>query len=277
MERHHRLAGKSQSTTTNYARCLAHMALHFNYSPELLDQEQVEDYLYQCKKQHNTPSESFFKHTVYGLRFIYKMLGMKDKHISLPSIQRPKELPTVMNKGEVKLMLKTPKLLKHRLILGLLYGCGLRNHELCNIKITDVDIERKRLHIRHGKGRKDRYVILNDLLIRGLKTYLFNERPIVHLFNGQADKEGKPRPYSSRGVQWVIRQTRKEAGIDKNITAHTFRHTYATHLLEQGMDIMTLKNCLGHEDIQTTMVYLHVARLDDHQVFSPLDGLYANI
>lgn len=277
MEQHHRLAGKSQSTTTNYARCLAHMSLYYQLSPEFLDQEQVQDYLYQCKKQHNTPSESFFKHTVYGLRFIYKMLGMKDRHISLPSIERPKKLPTVMNNAEVRLMLKTPKLLKHRLILALLYGCGLRSHELCNIKINDLDLERKTLHVRQGKGRKDRYVVLNDLLIRGLKTYLANEKPVIHLFNGNPDKDGKARPYSKRGVQWVIKQTRKEAGLEKNIISHTFRHTYATHLLEQGMDIMTLKNCLGHVDIQTTMIYLHVARLEGHQVFSPLDNLYPSI
>jgi len=222
MVQHQRVLGKSQSTTNNYLRCLAHLALHFRCCPQDLDSQQVEDYLFICKTQHNTPSESFFKHTVYGLRYVYKMLRIKDKHVSLPSIERPKKLPVVMNQTEVRLMLKTPKLLKHRLILGILYGCGLRNFELCNLRISDLDFERKMLHVRQGKGRKDRYVPLSDMLIRGLQQYITTENPVEFLFNGQPDKSGKPTSYTSRGVQWVIRETRKQLGIEKEITAHTF-------------------------------------------------------
>lgn len=251
------------------------MALHFNYLPHLLDTEQVEEYLYLCKQKHNSPSESFFKHTVYGLRYVYKMYGMKNKHIALPEIERSKKLPVVMNEQEVKRMLKAPKLLKHRLVLGLLYGCGLRSFELCNLKVSDVDVERKMLHIRQGKGRKDRYVPLSSILSRGLQTYLAAEQPQVWLFNGQPDKAGKPTPYSARGIQWIIREARKKTGIEKQITAHSFRHTYATHLLEQGMDIMTLKDCLGHSCIETTLVYLHVARVGRNNAFSPIDKLYS--
>jgi integrase/recombinase XerD len=99
---------------------LAHLALHFNCSPEQLDLEQVEEYLHHLKKMQSTPSDSFFKHTVYGLRYVYKMLGLKVKHISLPSIERQKKLPVVMSASEVRLMLKTPKYLKHRIILAML-------------------------------------------------------------------------------------------------------------------------------------------------------------
>ena len=146
--------------------------MHYDCSPELLDQEQVEDYLFLLKKKNHSPSESFFKHTVYGLRSVYKALGLKNKHIALPSIEKSKKLPVVMSKNEVRLMLKTPKLLKHRLILGLLYGCGVRCFELRNIQIKDVDFDRKALHIRQGKGRKDRYLPLPEMLIRGLKKYI---------------------------------------------------------------------------------------------------------
>ncbi len=268
------LSGKSESTLTNYARCLAHLAMHYDCSPELLDTEQIESYLYQIKIAHKTPSESFFKHTVYGLRYVYKILGMKDKHISLPSLEFPKKLPVVMSKEEVKQMLSSPKLLKHRLILGILYGCGLRRFELLNVELKDLDFDRKMLHIVQGKGRKDRYVPLPDMLIRGLKTYIDAENPVKWLFNGRPDKEGKPTPYSPNGIQWVIREARKTSGQLKEITAHIFRHTYATHLLEDGLDIMSIKDLLGHATIATTMVYLHVAKLEKHRVFSPLDTLY---
>lgn len=268
------LSGKSESTLTNYARCLAHLAMHYDCSPELLDVGQVESYLYNIKIAHKTPSESFFKHTVYGLRYVYKILGMKNKHLSLPSLEFPKKLPVVMSKQEVKQMLISPKLLKHRLILGLLYGCGLRRFELLNVTLKDLDFDRKTLHIVQGKGKKDRYVPLSDILIRGLKKYIAAENPVQWLFNGRLDKEGKYTSYSPNGIQWVIREARKKSGQIKEITAHTFRHSYATHLLEDGLDIMSIKDLLGHAVIETTLVYLHVAKLESHSVFSPLDTLY---
>jgi len=268
------LAGKSERTLTNYARCLAHLAMHYDCSPELLDTEQVEDYLYKIKIEHKTPSESFFKHTVYGLRYVYKILGMKDKHIALPSLDFPKKLPVVMSKEEVKQMLISPKLLKHRLILGMLYGCGLRGFELLNVELKDLDFDRKTLHIRQGKGRKDRYVPLPDMLIRGLRNYISTDNPVKWLFNGRPDKAGEPTAYSPNGIQWVIRVARKNSKQLKEITAHTFRHSYATHLLEDGLDIMSIKDLLGHATVATTMLYLHVAKLESHSPFSPLDTLY---
>lgn len=236
--------------------------------------EQVEDYLHHLKKNHRTPSESFFKHTVYGLRYVYRMLGMKDKHISLPAIERQKKLPVVMSTEEVRLMLKTPSYLKHRLILATLYDCGLRCFELRNVKLTDVDFNRKMLHVRQGKGRKDRYVPLSDHLIRGLKKYITTDGPVTWLFNGQPDQDGKPTPYSQRGIQWIVSQTKKEAGLEKEITTHTFRHSYATHLLDNGLDLLSIKELLGHAHIETTMLYLHVAKSGRQKPFSPLDKLY---
>jgi len=146
------LAGKSQSTPTNYARCLAHILLHFKCSPLDLDEEQVLDYLHVLKSQHKTPSDSFFKHTVYGLRYAYRIFGVKEMRIMLPSIERPKKLPVVLSRSEVKQLLKTPKLLKHRLVLAMLYGCGLRCFELRNLQLKDLDFDRRMLHIRQGKG-----------------------------------------------------------------------------------------------------------------------------
>lgn len=249
------------------------MALHFNCCPTELDSEQVLDYLHFCQQQHKTPSESFFKHTVYGLRAAYRLKGMDAKRISLPSIERSKKLPVVLSQSEIKLLLRTPKLLKHRLILGLLYDCGLRCFELRNIELQDLDFDRKMLHIRQGKGRKDRYVPLGNLLIKGLKTYLQSARPQKWLFTGNNYK-GEVVGLSQHGVYWVVSEARKKSAIQKPITAHTLRHSYATHLLEMGLDIVSLKEVLGHSTIETTMVYLHVSQLGRQLTFSPLDKVY---
>lgn len=267
------LSGKSQSTLTNYARCLAHISLHFKCSPLELDEEQVLDYLHLLKSQHKTPSDSFFKHTVYGLRYVYRIYGLKAMRVILPVIERPKKLPVVLNRNEIKQLLKTPKLLKHRLVLAMLYGCGLRCFELRNLQLKDLDFDRKMVHIRQGKGRKDRYVPLSELQIRGLQKHISAENPTIWCFMGN-NREGIPVPLSTRGVQWIVRESRKHSGIKKEVTTHSLRHSYATHLLEMGLDIMSVKDLLGHSDIQTTLTYLHVAQLGRQKPFSPLDRLY---
>ena len=249
------------------------MALHFNCSPIEPNQEQVLDYLHHLKTQSKTPSSSYFKHTVYGLRFAYRVMEISQKQVFLPSMKFPKKLPVVLSHQEIKRFLKAPQLLRHRIILSMLYGCGLRRFELLNIKIPEVDLDRKMLHIRQGKGRKDRYVPLGNLLVRGLKTYLDAEHPYVWLFNGK-NKNGELQQFSETGVQWLIKEASKRAGIKKHVTSHILRHTYATHLLEMGLDIMSLKEALGHVDIQSTLIYLHIAQMGRERVFSPLDKLY---
>lgn len=271
------LAGKSETTLKNYSRHVAGMALHFECLPTELDTDQINDYLYLMQQQHNTPSASYFKHVVYGLRFVFRMYGLRDKRIELPQIKRDKKLPVVLSREEVKRLLKTPTLLKHRILIGMLYGCGLRCFEVRNVKLGDLDFDRMMLHVRQGKGKKDRYVPLSPILINGLRKYIQVENPIEWLFNGQpvgragGDFDNR---YSQRGVQWAVTQAKKAAGIIKQMNVHTLRHSYATHLLEDGLDIMTIKDLLGHECIDTTMVYLHVAQSGRVKPFSPLDRLY---
>jgi site-specific recombinase XerD len=135
------------------------------------------------------------------------------------------------------------------------------------------------LHVYQGKGKKDRYVPLSEHLIRGLKKYISAEKPEDWLFNGQPLENRKggdfDSRYSQKGVQWAVSQAAKKADISKHVNVHTLRHTYATHLLEDGTDIVTLKGLLGHESIETTMIYLHVAQSGRVKPFSPLDTLFS--
>lgn len=256
---------------------MAKISLHYGVVALKLTADQVEDYLFLLKSQSNSPSESTFKHTVHGLRFMLKQYELPYAHLKLPKIKRQKSLPVVLSKQEMFSMLQSVQLLKHKMLLGLLYGCGLRCFEVRNIRLRDLDFDRQQLHITQGKGKKARYVPLSKHLIRGLKAYTSAEKPKDWLFNGQPiDRAGGDfdSRYSQRGVQWVINQAVKRAGIKKHVTTHTLRHTYATHLLEDGLDIMSIKELMGHARIETTLVYLHIAQLDTKRKFSPLDTLF---
>lgn len=262
------VSGKSMSTLSNYMRCIAHVALRYKCLPTELDLEQIEDYLLELKKK--GASEADFKLTVYGLRFLFRCDGLDDRAIKLPSIKRDKKLPVVLSPNEMKMLLKAPTLLKHRLIIGVLYGCGLRCQELRSLFIKDIDFDRNMIHVRQGKGRKDRYVPIGELLLRGLRKYIDAVQPVKWLFNGKNQQQ----PFSQRGTQWILREAVKKTGIKKQVSVHTLRHTYATHLLELGLDIVSIKELLGHAHIDTTMIYLHVAKAGRQLPFSPLDKLY---
>ena len=272
------LLGRSQSTFLNYSRHVASISLYFGKLPTELDPEQVQDYLYYLQKKSKTPSQTYFKHCVYGLRFLLKSEGLPYDFLRLPSIKHEKKLPVVLSKQEVWAMLQSAQLLKHKILIGLLYGCGLRCMEVRSVRLQDLDFDRKQLKIVQGKGSKDRYVPLSEHLIRGLAKYIIAEKPQDYLFNGQPNGRAGgdfDSRYSQRGVQWAVKQVAKAAGIKKEVHTHTMRHSYATHLLEDGMDIMTLKGLLGHENIETTIEYLQIAQLSSQRIFSPLDTLFA--
>lgn len=254
---------------------LAKLALHFNDLPTNVSTSKINEYLFLLSKAPDCPSSSSFKCTVYGLRFAYKIKGLTKKIIRLPTIQKEKKLPVVLSKREMKCLLEVPKMIKHRALLGLLYGCGLRCGEVRNIKISDLDFDRRMLHVRQGKGKKDRYVPLSVVLIEILLEYLREVKPLHWLFNGKPNKRKDGfSQYSEGGVQSVIRYSSKAVGILKQVSTHTLRHTFATHLLEDGLDIISIKELLGHSKIETTMVYLHVAQCEKSLAFSPIDTLY---
>ena len=264
------LRGQSGSTLQNYIRRIALFVLRFGKLPEKIDPEEINEYLVALARDPKSPSRSSFKHMVYGLRYYYRLMGMNKNAIALPSLKKETKLPVILNHQELKELFAVPSLLKQRIVLALIYSAGLRGQEVINLKISDVDFERKVIHIRQSKYKKDRIVPLAESMAVGLKKYLSAENPHLWLFNGK-EPDGR---YSVRGLSWVIRENLKKTSIKKDVNLHSLRHSYATHLLEQGLNIVTLKELLGHADITTTMLYLHVAQCPLIKPHSPLDTLY---
>jgi len=264
------LRGQSKSTLKNYIRRIALISLHFNRLPENIPDEEINEYLTSLALDSQSPSRSSFKHMVYGLRYYFRHLGLNKRAIQLPSLKKETKLPVILNRSELKELFKTPVLLKHRIVLTLIYSAGLRSQEVINLKLSDIDFERKTIHIRQSKYKKDRIVPLSNYMAVGLKKYISVENPHIWLFNG---KEADGR-YSVKGLSWVMRESLKKTNIQKQVNLHSLRHSYATHLLEDGINIVVIKELLGHSQILTTMIYLHVAQLPHTPPHSPLDTLY---
>jgi len=264
------LRGQSKSTLQNYIRRIALFSLHFGRLPEQIEEDEINEYLAALARDPKSPSRSSFKHMVYGLRYYYRLLGINKRAIALPSLKRDTKLPVVLNRKELKELFRAPKLLKQRIVLTLIYSAGLRGKEVINLKISDIDFERMTIHIRQTKYKKDRIVPLSPTMAKGLQKYIKAENPYIWLFNGKQPES----QYSMRGLSWVMRENLKKTSITKDVNLHALRHTYATHLLEEGLNIVTLKDLLGHADITTTMIYLHVAQCRHIKPHSPLDTLY---
>lgn len=267
--RKYTVAGKSSSCIRNYLMQISKMVVHFGCSPLELSIDQMEEYLFTIR-QNEKPSLSSFKHLVYGLRTLFGMYGREKLLLQLPSISNGNTLPVVLSRQEIIRLLKAPALLKHRVLFGVVYDCGLRISEAINLKISDVDFDRKQVHIRQSKFKKDRYVPISDIALRGVSRYLDTTNPKEWLFNGKIRGE----QISREGIRHALRSALSKAGIKKGVCVHTLRHSYATHLIEMGLNIITLKEQMGHSRIETTMMYLHIAQSAPGAGFSPMQKLY---
>lgn len=259
----------SKSLITNYSRNLAALALHFDRLPHLVSIDEINSYLYRMSV-HENPSGSYFKHTVYGLRYWFRLFGMEEHALKMPVIKRAETLPVVLSKEECIVLFKAPRLLKHRFLLAVAYSAGLRMNELRMLKIADVDLDRKQIHVRLGKGKKDRYVVLSNLIASKFQFYLSEVKPLVYLFEGQTPGE----PMGERSIQYVVNEALQKTEIKKAVSMHTLRHSFATHLLEDGVDLHSIQRLLGHSHISTTLIYIHIAQIKTKLSHSPLDTLY---
>ena len=259
----------SKSMISNYSRSIAAIALYFNRVPHQVCADDINSYLYRMTV-HEKQSLSYFKQAVYELRHWFRLFGMEEKAIQMPNIKREEKLPVVLSKEECKELFKAPRWFKHRYLLAFAYGAGLRMNELRMLKIQDVDVNRNVVHVKNGKGKKDRYAVLSILLAKKLNEYLSQVKPKVYLFEGQTP--GKPM--GERSIQYIINEALQKTSIKKQVSMHTLRHSFATHLMEDGIDVHSIQRLLGHKDLRTTMIYLHVAQIRPKPVHSPLDSLY---
>ena len=208
-----------------------------------------------------------------ALKFYFEQVLKRDKFFwEIPRPKKRIQLPKVLNEKELAKMFGAVNNLKHKAILFTAYSAGLRVSEVVGLKQTDIDSMRMQIHIENAKGKKDRYVGLSVLLLDVLRAYLkqIKPRPQKYLFEG--DTPGQP--YTSRSAQLVFQQAKEKGGIHKEVSFHSLRHSFATHLLEKGIDIRYIKDILGHFSIKTTERYLHVKKEDLITIVNPLDELY---
>jgi site-specific recombinase XerD len=257
------------ATIEAYVRCVARFARHFRSSPDLLGPEQVRAYLLHLLQERHV-SLSYYKLTRCALRFFYReTLGRDDVPQSLAPVKQPRTLPVVLGPDELARFFAAVKNLKHRALLMTAYAAGLRVSEVTRLRVTDIDSARMVIRVRHGKGQKDRYVMLSPRLLEVLRAYWKAARPGDFLFPGAA----ADRPLTTGSVRKVCSRARLAAGLDKHVTVHTLRHSFATHLLESGTDLRTIQVLLGHHSFSTTARYVHVATASLPSTRSPFDRL----
>jgi integrase/recombinase XerD len=218
----------------------------------------------------NNYSASFQNQVVNAIRLFYGRVYHHKMNLDL--IHRPrreKVLPNVLSKEEVKQLLNSTINLKHRLMLSVIYACGMRRSELLNLKPADILSDRGLIHIRQSKGKKDRVVPLSPKLLEQLRDYYRIYRPQVWIFEG--DVPG--HPYGARSIQLVLKRALDRSGIKKPVTLHWLRHSYATHLLESGTDLRYIQELLGHNSSKTTEIYTHVTNRSIREIQSPFDNL----
>jgi len=259
------LANYAESTIVSYCRSVRTLGTKIGKSLSNVEEDELHEYLLSLKEG---MSQSSWHTVLYGIKYCYvEVLEMPELVNTLPKSRREQSLPVVLNQSELGKIFGACRSLKHRCMFKLAYGTGVRMNELRLLKVADVDSERMRLRVVQGKGRKDRDVVLPGSVLAELRSYYRGTRPQTYLFNGQH----KGHPMARRSIQHALKQVLKRSAIRKSVSMHSFRHSFAVHALEMGMDIVTLQHILGHAHLSTTLVYLKVAEAPQSNWFSPLD------
>jgi integrase/recombinase XerD len=267
------LRNYARRTIETYTRHVACFARHFGRSPEVLGPEEIRSYqLYLI--QEKRASWSTFNQAVCALRFLYRITLPRDWAVTMIAYaKKPKTLPSVLGAEEVEKLLACAQPVKPRLVLATLYAAGLRLDEALHLQPADIDSSRMLLHVRQGKGSKQRMVPLSQRLLTELREYWQASQPRVWLFPG-ADGQ---RPLDPATVQKACGRAALAAGLQKHVTPHTLRHSYATSLAERGENLLTIQALLGHRSLSTTQIYLHLRRPHLSSIVSPFDYLPRNL
>ena len=264
-----RIRNYAPSTVECYIRSVAEFANYFKKSPEHLGPEEIRSWQLYLLNEKRVKLSSYIQ-AVCGLRFFYRnTLNRKIDIERIPLPRYEKKLPLILSKEEVKALLEAPRNLGHRAILATMYGAGLRVSEVTRLKVCDLDRDRKVIWVRGGKGNKDRQVMLSDPLREVLAAYWRWKRPTEWLFPG-----GKPGcPLARETVFDTCRKAARRAGINKPVHPHSLRHAFATHLLDDGINLLVIQTLLGHANLKTTARYLHVSDTVVRTTRSPLEML----
>jgi integrase/recombinase XerD len=263
-----RLRNFSPKTVSAYVAGVLRFARHFGRSPADLGAEEIRSFQIHLLQQRAT--WSLYNQTVCALRFLYRVtLGRPDVVQTIPYGKKPKKLPSVLSPEEVVQLIEAAKPGRQRVMVQTAYACGLRMNELLHLRVTDIDSARMVVVVRQGKGSKDRLVPLSPRLLEELRSYWRQYRPATWLFPGLIPD----KPVTDGSVYRWFQDLVARAGFHKRVTCHTLRHSFATHLLEAGVDLPTLQALLGHSQMRATVGYLHISTRHLQRVPSLLDLL----
>jgi len=263
----------SEITTRKYLQVVADFAKHFGKSPDKLGPSQLRAYqAYLLKERKMAPGSVV--NSVSALRFFFvKTLKRHQFRDFLPYPRDRRRLPTVLSREEVSRLINAAGTLFRRTLLMTLYGTGMRRSELAHLKVSDIDSQRMIIRVVAGKGGKDRDLPLSPALLETLRDYWRWRKPKLYMFPTRTRRLRGKETISDKTVWIACSEAARRAGISKRVTPHTFRHSWATHLLEAGTDLRTIQVLLGHEDLETTAQYLHLSQRHLQAVINPLDSL----
>jgi len=261
------LRNLSPRTRSCYLTWVRSFALHFHRFPDELGDQEIREYLHYLI-QEKKASQSGISQAYSALKFFYETTLKRDWNgFRIPRVKMGKKLPVVLSRQEIQAIFSATANLKHRALLMTIYSAGLRVSEVVHLRVSDLDSQRMTIRVQQGKGQKDRYTLLAQRTLEVLRDYWREYRPSGWLFPGKPATE----PLSVSAVQRVFEKVLYRAGIKKPASVHTLRHSFATHLLEDGTDLFHIQRLLGHSTPKTTTIYLHLSRKDLGSVTSPLD------
>lgn len=262
------LRGYASGTQELYVYGARAFVKHFMKPPPRISAEQARSYFVAMA---NRLAAGTYRVRLASVKFLYRhVVGKPEVVEGIPYLKQSKPLPVILAATEIRKLANATNKAKYRVALLTCYGAGLRVNEVCSLQVGDIDSRRKVIHVRQGKGRKDRYTILSNVVLQELRQYWAAQRPAEpHLFPGERHK-GRPMPV--RTFRKAIRQAARACGLRKHVTPHVLRHTFATHMLTMGADIRQIQLLLGHKSIQTTQRYLQMSKRHIAVLGSPLDA-----